>query len=169
MKKILIFTLLVFSASSLYSEDAVFLKSSGKSDKKVSLDKIDKNLEGKAKLGLSLGYLTGLTFGYQMTEELEINTVLGFSDFDTFSLSINTLIAFFDIEGGETVFPVTAGPALYIHAGNNVKIDILGIIRIEHDFNDIPLNLFLEGGAGLRLTPDIKFTGSGALGIRYIF
>ena len=40
------------------------------------------------------------------------------------------------------------------------------MILIERD---IPLNLFLEGGAGLRLTPDIKFTGSGALGIRYIF
>ena len=78
MKKILIFALLVIVDSvkitqynSLYSEDAVFLKSSGKSDKKVSLDKIDKNLEArdKAKLGLSLGYLTGLTFGYQMTED----------------------------------------------------------------------------------------------------
>ena len=169
MKKILIFALLVFSASSLYSEDILLLKSSGKSDKKVSLDKIDKKLEGKAKLGLSLGYPTGVTFGYQITKLAEINATAGLFEFDTVSFGINTLFNLFDIEGSKTVFPVSAGPALFLHTGNNTKIDITAVIRAEYDFDDIPLNIFLEGGAGLRISPDTKSVASGALGIRYIF
>ncbi len=169
MKKLLLIALLLISASALFAGEAVLLKSDGKSDKNVSLDSIDKKLEGKAKLGLSLGYPTGVTFGYQMTDLVELNTTVGLFDFDNLAAGVSTLFALFDFEAGESVFPVAAGPAVYFHAAGDAKIDILALFRIEYDFEDAPLNMFIEGGAGMRITPETKMVGSGALGIRYVF
>ena len=171
MKKSWFFVILfLISASSfIFPEDADFLKSEGKSDKNVSLDSIDKKLEGKAKLGLSLGYPTGVTFGYQLTEIMEINAAAGIFDFDSISAGVSALFAIVDLEAGDAVFPVTFGPGVYFHTGNREKVDILAVLRIEYDFEEIPLNLYAEGGAGIRIVPDTEAAGSGALGIRYIF
>lgn len=169
MKKLLLVVLFLISASVLFAGEAVLMKSDGKSNKNISLDSIDKKLEGKAKLGLSLGYPTGITFGYQMTNIIELNTTIGLFDFDKLAAGVSTLFALFDFEAGEAVFPVTAGPAIYFHAAGDAKVDILGVIRIEYDFEDAPLNMFIEGGAGMRITPDTKMAGAGSLGIRYVF
>jgi hypothetical protein len=169
MKKLLFILLILSTATTLFAKDVVLLKSDGKSDKNVSLDNINNKLEGKAKLGLSLGYPTGITFGYQMTDLIELNTTIGLFDFNNLAAGVSTLFALFDFEAGEAVFPVTAGPAIYFHAAGDAKVDILAVIRIEYDFEDAPLNIYIEGGAGMRITPDTKMVGSGALGIRYVF
>ena len=171
MKKIWIPVIffLISASSFVFPEDTYLLKSEGKSEKDISLDSIDKKLEGRAKLGLSLGYPTGVTFGYQMTELMEINATAGLFDFDSISAGLSALFALVDLEAGDAAFPLTFGPGVYIHAGNREKVDILAILRIEYDFEDIPLNLYAEGGAGIRVIPDTEAAGSGALGIRYIF
>ncbi len=128
-----------------------------------------KNLKEKTKLGISLGTVSGLTIGYQATDIMEFNAVIDIFNFDNLTGSINTLFTLFDIEAGSAVFPVSAGPSFIFKTGKNDKTEILGIIRIEYDISDIPLNLFLEGGAGIELSPDVEFAGAGALGIRYIF
>ncbi len=161
--------IMIRTVSLLYSEETELLKTEGKSDKNVSLDSIDKKLEGKAKLGLSLGTVTGITFGFQATRIMELNAVVDIFDLGDFAGGMSVLFALLDLEAGDAVFPVTAGPAVVFKAGNNEKTDILGIIRIEYDFTDIPLNLYLEGGIGLKIIPDIKTAGEGALGVRYIF
>ncbi len=169
MKKLILLILLLFTAELIFSDEITFPESRGKSEKKVNLDEIDKKLEGKAKLGLSLGYPTGITFGYQMTDLAELNATVGLFDFDSISAGGSLLFSLFDLVAGDAVMPVSAGPAFYFHSGNRTKVDVLGILRMEYSFEESPLNIFIEGGAGIRTVPDTGFTGSGALGIRYIF
>ena len=169
MKKIILTALIILSSSLAYSEDFSYLDSDGKSSKDISLESIDKKLEGKTKLGVALGTVSGITLGYQVTEIIELNAVIDIFSFENFKGSVNALFTLFDLDTGSAEFPVSAGPAFIFKTGNNEKAAVLGIIRIEYDFSDIPLNLFLEGGAGFDLTQDIEITGAGAFGIRYIF
>ena len=169
MKKRSLIFLFIVSAALVFSENNTDQKSEGKSDKKINLEQIDGRLEGKAKLGFSIGTITGLTFGYQLSELLELNAAVDIFDFDSLSFSMNALIPLFDLEAGNNVFPVSAGPGIVFRSGNREKTDILGIIRSEYNFSGIPLNLYIEGGLGIRIVPDLKAAGEAALGLRYIF
>ena len=128
-----------------------------------------RTLEGKGKIGLSLGYPTGITFGYQMTNLIEFNVVLGLYSFDELALGGSALFTLADIVLKDNVFPLSFGPAVYLRTGDKLRTDVLGVLRLEHTFADEPLNVFIEAGAGLEVTPDTGFAGSGAIGIRYVF
>ncbi|MDX9800715.1 MAG: hypothetical protein RBT69_05190 [Spirochaetia bacterium] len=181
MKKYALLMVIIFFISTLtavYAESSSSGKNSyltlnqydtGKSDKDINLDKLDKKLEGKGKIGLSLGYPTGITFGYQMTNFVEINTMLGLFAFDQFALGGSLLFTLADIVFKDNVFPLSFGPAVYLRTGDKLRTDVLGVLRLEHTFADEPLNVFIEAGAGLEVTPDTGFAGSGAIGIRYVF
>ncbi len=177
-----IFSIPLFSESftgtpvySVYSEshDENFLSamsdSKGKSDKTISLDSFGKKVEGKGKLGISAGYPTGITFGYQTTRLLEINVTAGLFPFDQLLLGASALFTLADIEISDEYFPLSFGPALYVRSGRKTRADLLGVLRLEYTFEDSPVNIFIEGGAGMEIMPDIGFSGSGALGIRYVF
>jgi len=130
--------------------------------------------EGKLKAGVILGYPTGLTAGWRPSDAFELNFIVAshYRDF-TIGLSPMFTIATPDIEGER--FPISVGPAVYLDIDwfGGLDLDILGQVRMEYTFRDIPLNLFIEGGLGVKLDFDgvrlLYFHGSGALGIRYVF
>ena len=161
----------VYAESSFTGQNSYFQPrlEAGKSNKDINLDKLDKKLEGKGKIGLTLGYPTGITFGYKMTNLIEINAMLGLFAFDQFALGASTLFTLADIVLKDNVFPLSFGPAVYMRTGDKLRTDVLGVLRLEHTFADEPLNVFVEGGAGIEVTPDTGFVGSGAIGIRYVF
>jgi len=146
--------------------------------KTIKLD--TKEVEGKLKAGVALGYPWGLTAGYRFSNVFELNGTLG-SDYNDFTMGVNGLFTLVNLDISNEKFPVSVGPALYSHFGYHdgnydkgrdheyTRIDLLGVARIEYSFDEIPLNLFVEAGLGLQL---VRFTGpagSFAPGVRYIF
>lgn len=170
-KKILLTAAALFTTISLYAADDV---------KTIDLD--TSRLEGKVKAGVSLGYPIGLTAGYRFTDIFELNGTLGW-DYDSAMLGMNGLFTVAKLKVEGELFPVSLGPALYwdVHDGSHddphdkyyhhdhSHLDLLCILRFEYDFEEIPLNLFVEGGAGIRLLEDIGPAGSFAIGVRFIF
>ncbi len=170
MKKIILTIAALFMLTNLYAEDV----------KTIDLD--TSRLDGKVKAGVSLGYPIGLTAGYRFTDLFELNGTIG-TDYDSAILGLNGLftVARLKVEG--ELFPVSIGPGLCwdVHDGSHndphdkyyhddhSHLDLLCILRFEYDFDEIPLNLFIEGGAGIRLLEDIGPAGSFAIGVRFIF
>lgn len=150
-------------------------------DRNIKTLSIDtKDVEGKLKAGVVIGYPVGGTAGYRFSNFFEINGVLG-TDFDDLTFGLNGLFTVFNFKISNEVFPISIGPAIYSrfdHHDNNdhngkddkyTKIDLLGIARIEYSFRKIPLNLFAEAGCGLELVKFTDLAGSFAIGARYIF
>lgn len=163
MKKILAIISFLFIASVHINAENI---------KTVKIDGV--RTDDKFKIGLVLGYPTGLTAGLRGSDNFEMNFVLATHYTDlTLGLSPMFTIVNFDIAG--EIFPMSIGPAAYLGVdfSGGVDIDILGIVRFEYSFKKIPLNLFMEGGAGIKIdlgaAQVIKAQGSGAFGIRYIF
>ena len=134
--------------------------------KTISLD--NKRSDDKLKAGVSLGYPLGVTAGYSFSNFFEINGFIG-SDYNGLTAGGSGLftVANIDISGYD--FPLSIGPAFYAHFRNDFKFDILATVRLEHSFEEAPVNIFIEGGAGLRIVEDLRPAGSLAIGIRYIF
>ncbi len=143
--------------------------------------KIDTSkVEGKLKAGVALGYPWGLTAGYRFSNVFELNGTLG-SDYNDFTMGVNGLFTIFNLDISNEKFPVSVGPALYSHFGHHdgnydkghdheyTRIDLLGVARIEYNFDEIPLNLFVEAGLGLEVVKFADIAGSFAIGVRYIF
>ncbi len=167
MKKILIIIAALFALTDLYAAD----------DDVKTIDLDTTRLKNKVKAGVSLGYPTGLTAGYRFSDLFELNGTLG-TDYDSFVFGANGLftIAKLKIEG--ELFPLSIGPGFNFDVDDKdhdkdddtqVHLDILCVLRFEYDFKDIPLNLFIEGGSGLRTWEHYGFAGSFAIGARYIF
>lgn len=170
-KKILLTITAIFLLTDLYAADDI---------KTIDLD--TSRLKNKVKAGVSLGYPTGLTAGYRFTDLFELNAILG-TDYDSFVGGMNGLftVARLKVEG--ELFPVSIGPAVLYdvhdhshddssdkwHDKDHGHLDLLCVIRFEYDFEDIPLNLFVEGGAGIRVLEHVDPAGSFAIGVRYIF
>jgi hypothetical protein len=132
--------------------------------------KIDtKWLDERAKLGVALGEPLGLVFGYHFSKTFEANLLVG-SRFDlkTFTFGGNGLFTLIDFQIGKQVFPFSVGPAVYFDFADSISMDALGVARIEYTFN-IPLNLYLEGGAGYTLFNRSGFAWTAAVGARYVF
>ncbi len=159
MKRVLIFILLM-SMFTVFAE------------KEVDTIKLDGNqTSGKFKAGLSLGYPSGLTAGWRATDNFEINFLIG-TNYEGFTVGISPLFTLVKFDIAEQIFPFSIGPAVNFNfIANNSNMDILAVARIEYSFLNIPLNLFLEGGAGIKINfgENVQFAGSGALGVRYIF
>ncbi len=145
--------------------------------KTISLD--TREVEGKLKAGVVLGYPTGITAGYRFSNFFELNGVVG-SDFNHLATGISGLFTLVNISVSREIFPLSIGPALYTHFhhdegsdknGNDeyTKVDLLAIARIEYSFEKIPLNLFIEAGFGFEVIETWDISGSAAIGVRYIF
>lgn len=136
---------------------------------------IDNNRTNDAfKLGVVLGYPSGITAGWRIAEAVELNFVAA-THYSDFTVGFAPLFTLVNINIADQYFPLSVGPAAYLSIDwfGDMDVDILGNVRVEYSFKDIPLNLFLEGGAGIKLDLGsnqlIRPQGSGALGIRYIF
>jgi hypothetical protein len=141
-----------------------------KKDKEAKTVKVDtKWLENRAKLGLAIGQPWGLTFGYRFLKSFEGNVLVG-SNFNMDGVTVGgsglfTLVKF-DIS--DQIFPFSVGPAAYFNFFDPLTIDVLGVARLEYTF-DIPLNLYIEGGAGINILDDVEFAWTAAVGVRYVF
>lgn len=138
--------------------------------------------KGSLKAGVALGYPTGFTGGWRATDKFEINALLG-TNYLGFTIGVTPLFTIVDLDIADQPFPLSVGPQVNISLGAlgyGAMIDILGVVRLEYNFIDLPLNLFIEGGLGIRIwtyesffgyQPDalVRFGGSGVVGARYIF
>jgi hypothetical protein len=167
MKRFLILlVILVFAAPFAFAEELELLKK----DDKVKTVKIDSSwLENRAKLGLALGTPWGATFGYHFSEKFEGNFLIG-STFkvDGVTLGGSGLFTLVNLDISGEIFPLSAGPAAYVHFADPLGVDLLGVVRLEYTF-DIPLNLYLEGGGGVEILDEVGFAYTIAVAARYVF
>lgn len=158
--------------TNLYAEDV----------KTIDLDLTGRKQDGRVKAGISLGYPTGLTAGYRFTDVFEFNGTLG-TDYDSFVFGINGLFTIAKLKVEGEMFPISIGPGMNFdvedhshhdasdkwHDHDHSHLDLLCILRFEYDFEEIPLNLFVEGGAGISVYEHFGPAGSFAIGARFIF
>ncbi|OQY33007.1 MAG: hypothetical protein B6241_09210 [Spirochaetaceae bacterium 4572_59] len=157
-KYLTIFLFISLISASLYSED--------KDIPQINLSTED--LEGRAKAGLALGYPFGLTFGYKLANYMEVNVFAG-SHLNDFSLGTNLLFTVVDINIKEEMFPFSIGPAVYFNIDDDFNMAIAATVRGEYNFNEIPLNLYVEITPGFSFINDFDFYIASSLGIRYVF
>lgn len=163
MKKTVLVILMICLIFPVFAEEK---KVEDKEIKEISLDA--KNLEDRAKIGVALGYPSGVVFGYRLANFLEANALLG-TFYDGFTIGGNLMFTIADIKIKDQSFPLSLGPHLNFHMGDSFDMSLMGFIRWEYTFEDIPLNLYLEGGPGVFLLQGIDWTWSTSLGIRYVF
>jgi hypothetical protein len=126
---------------------------------------------GRFKLGLALGYPTGVTLGIRINNWMEPNFIVG-SKFFGFTFGANFLFTVVNFSIGEHGFlPLSVGPAVLMHAGGllGFQLDLYGVVRLEYSFQSVPINLFIEGGPGVSFVPIVWFQWTAAIGVRYIF
>jgi len=176
--KFRIIAVLVFlniSSASVYAAEKSLTED--RNIKTVTLD--PKELEGKLKAGVVLGYPWGITTGYRFSNFFELNGTIG-NDYYDFTTGVSGLFTILDLKISHEIFPLSIGPAIYTHFGHDdndkhdghdeyTKVDLLGVARFEYSFKQIPLNLFIEAGFGIQLVKFADTAGSFAVGIRYIF
>ncbi len=173
-KIILIFFIML--SASIICTDILYAEDDG-----IKTIKIDtKKVEGKLKAGVALGYPWGITAGYRLSDIFELNGTVG-SDYNDFTMGVNGLFSIVNLDISNEKFPISVGPALYSHFGHHdgndkngrddeyTRIDLLGVVRIEYSFDEVPLNLFVEAGVGLEVVKFAEIAGSFAIGVRYIF
>jgi len=163
MKKIIAALLLMSMAFTAFADDK---KIEDKEIKQVNLS--TESLEGRAKIGLALGYPLGIVFGYRVANYMEVNAFLG-THFSDFSMGANVLFTIADINIKDESFPLSIGPAVYFDFGKDFDMTVLGILRWEYTFKEIPLNLYIEGGPGFAFIQGFDFRWSSSLGVRYVF
>ncbi len=129
--------------------------------------------DGRAKIGLLMGMPSGVTFGYRFSNWFEGNVTVGYNFMFTQSalISANGLFTLVNIPIGDAgVMPLSLGPQMNFILGNNFYMEIVGDLRLEYSFHDIPLNLFGEFGFGFRFFDDKDWIAfNGGIGVRYIF
>lgn len=166
MKKIfmlIIVSLIIYAP--LTAQEATSLRE----DRDIKTIKLDnKRGDDKLKAGLSLGYPFGVTAGYSFSNFFELNGLIG-SNYHDFTVGGSALFTMAEIDISGEIFPLSAGPAVYNHFGKKYKLQTLAVIRLEYSFKDVPINLFVEAGAGIRVVEFAGPAGSFALGARYIF
>jgi hypothetical protein len=158
--------LLIVMISLIFPVFAEEKKVDDKEIKEISLDA--KNLEGRAKIGVALGYPSGIVFGYRLANFLEANALLG-TFYDGFTIGGNLMFTIADIKIKDQSFPLSIGPHVNFHFGDSFDMSLMGFIRWEYTFEDIPLNLYLEGGPGMFFVQGIDMTWSTSVGVRYVF
>jgi len=143
----------------------------------VSEDKEIRTLQappdGRAKIGLLLGYPSGITFGYQFSNWFEGNLTAGYNFLFIKSgiISANGLFTLVNIPIGDAgLMPLSLGPQVNFILGNKFYIDIVADLRLAYTFANIPLNLFAEFGFGFRFFNDGDWLAwNGGVGVRYVF
>ena len=163
---VVLFTLPVVAFADELGDELELLKK----DKEAKTVKVGTNwLENRAKLGLAIGKPWGVTFGYHFSKSFEGNLLVG-SDFniDGVVLGGSGLFTLVNFDIADQIFPFSVGPAGYFNFFDPLTIDVLGVARLEYTFN-IPLNLYIEGGAGINILEGVEFAWTAAVGARYVF
>ena len=67
--------------------------------------------------------------------------------------------------------PLSLGPQVNFIVGSQFYLETVADLRLEYTFDDVPLNLFIEAGFGVRFfhVQPVEFAWNGGLGIRYVF
>lgn len=163
MKKIILTLLMICLVLPVFAEEK---KVEDKEIKEINLN--TEKLEGRAKAGIALGYPSGLVFGYRLANYLEVNALLG-SFYTGFTIGGNLMFTVANIKIKDQTFPLSLGPHVNFHLDNNFDISLMGLLRWEYSFEEIPLNLYIEGGPGVFFVQGTDLTWSTSLGIRYVF
>lgn len=132
--------------------------------------------ENRIHLGLSLGYPLGLTLGYKASERFEFDLFAG-SHFNDFTAGVTALFTVLNINIEKERFPLSLGLSVYASFLETFNLEVLPIARLEYTFREVPMNLYVEAGPGLQMrfktagSADglLHFTGTGALGLRFVF
>ena len=163
MKKIVLTLIMASLLLPLYADEQLV---EDKEVKEINLSTAP--LEGRAKAGIALGYPTGLVFGYRLANWMEVNALAG-TYFNGFTLGGNVLFTVADIKIKEKSFPLSIGPQVNADFGDEFGMSVLGMVRWEHSFEEIPLNLYIEGGAGVSIIDKFGVAWAASLGARYVF
>lgn len=162
-KSILLITVFVFVAGAAFSQSV-------SDDKDVTTLALPD--DETFKLGVIVGYPSGITAGYRFSNWFEANLSGGYNFLFVNSgvLSANTLFTMFNIPIGDAGYmPVSFGPQVNMIFGNTFYLELVADLRMEYTFPDIPLNLFVEGGFGFRFFDDDWIAFNGGVGVRYVF
>ena len=131
-------------------------------------------LEGRVKAGILAGMPSGATAGYRFSNWFETNLTAGYNFLfkKAAVVSANGLFTLVNIPAGEAgLMPLSVGPQINFIFGDPFVFQIVGDVRLEYTFEDIPLNLFVEGGLGFQFNdPDDEWAAWNAgVGARYVF
>ena len=163
-KTVLVLVLLTLALTGVWSQSV-------SEDKEVRTLSVPE--DGRFKLGLLMGVPSGITAGYRFSNWFEANLTGGYNFLFINSgiISANTLFTLANIPLGDAgVLPLSVGPQVNFIIGNTFYIELVGDIRLEYTFQEIPLNLFGEFGFGFRFFDDGTWIAwNGGLGVRYVF
>jgi hypothetical protein len=140
-------------------------------EKEPKTVKVDTDiLANRAKVGVQLGQPHGIVFGYHFNKTIEGNILAGTNaGFDYFVLGGNALFTVINFDVGKTVLPFSIGPAVFANFDDPFNMDILGVARLEYNFKDAPVNLYIEGGLGVNAFDNLDLGWTAAAGVRYAF
>ncbi|MBN2658102.1 MAG: hypothetical protein JXR86_13665 [Spirochaetales bacterium] len=181
MKKVLLMTIALILTSGMLFADGKRVESRSLSGQPAV---------GKLKMGVVVGTDNAYTLGIRTSDSFEINGVLGYglnSRAAGFLVGANALFTIADININGQIFPLSVGPAvnaifgvgynptnIYTYTSLNslfgVDIEALALVRWEYSFQQIPINLFVEAGAGLSFGSfGFGFGFQSNFGARWIF
>ncbi len=146
--------------------------------------------KGRHKIGGTIGYNIGFSYGYEFTEFVELDLMLGVNPNGLYFAAAPLFTVYDPIVDGQHC-PLSIGPAigygLHFNSGYNYSWDstvghyfeIAAPLRWEVFFKDAPkFNFFMEFGPGLAIdfhgtgklttTAHIKFAPRGGIGLRAI-
>ena len=123
-------------------------------------------------LGFIVGEPTGLSFKnwISQTNAIDGGAAWSFGDNGFFHLHADYLFHNYGI------IPVTKGRLpLYLGVGGRLgfggktRFGVRGVVGLNYQFADLPLDAFLEVAPVLDLVPATKFTFNGGIGMRFFF
>jgi hypothetical protein len=167
MKKMLtILLILAVAAASVSAKDVT-------EDREIKTLSGEK-LEGCVKAGLLVGMPSGATVGYRFSNWFESNLTAGYNFLfkDAAVVSANGLFTVVNIPAGDAgLLPLSVGPQVNFIFGDPFVFQIVGDVRLEYTFEDIPLNLFVEGGFGFQFNDADNdwIAWNAGIGGRYVF
>lgn len=125
--------------------------------------------------GVVLGEPTGVSLKYWLDERSAVDGVVGWSfesSRDNLYLNANYLYHVFDdVAIGRDRFAAYFGGGVryQVMSRRSDRFGIRGVAGVNYLFNDVPVDVFLEVGPILDLTPDTKLRFGAGIGARYWF
>jgi hypothetical protein len=123
-------------------------------------------------LGLIVGQPTGITGAYELSDNTAIDAALGLAIFDDRDFYLHVEFLYFLptlIRGSDVDLRAYLGIGGWLVAHNDPVIGARAPFGLSLDFNNVPLQLFLEASVLIALVPDTGGDVRGALGFRYYF
>jgi hypothetical protein len=120
-------------------------------------------------VGVILGEPTGLSAKLWVSDGASVDLAVAWSFIGGGSIYIHgdyqQHFRYADVPSGKLYFFVGAGPKMYI--GDDVQLGIRIPLGAVYEFEQAPLEVFIEAAPGLLLFPETNFDGSGGIGVRY--